>query len=192
MARGFGATAVTGFAALLAPSDHPAQGTFEAIYRALDASSHTVIGPAQPRLLVIPLHDDAGAAAGGLWGCTLSQWLHVQLLFVPEALRGRSLGAALLASAETEARRRGCLAALSTPSAFRRRPSIKRWATPCLACWRSSRRGTVASSSASFSMRRAPSGLPQRQRKTPAYRVSMIRPFDGSTRSRSSAPVALG
>jgi GNAT superfamily N-acetyltransferase len=96
-------------AAALAPSDHPAPGTFEAIFRALDANSRPVIGPVLPRLLVIPIHDDNGCVAGGLWGCTLCQWLHVQMLFVPEALRGRGVGSALMTLAETEARSRGCL-----------------------------------------------------------------------------------
>ena len=91
-----------------APSDSPDQGTFEAIFHALDASSRPVIGPAQPRLLVIPIRDDDGVVAGGLWGVTSFQWLHVQMLFVPEPLRGRGVGSALMASAETEARRRGC------------------------------------------------------------------------------------
>jgi len=90
------------------PTETPAPGTFEAIYAALDACSRPVIGPAQPRLLVIPIHDDTGTVAGGLWGYTLFGWLHVQMLFVPECLRNRGVGAALMAAAETEARARGC------------------------------------------------------------------------------------
>jgi GNAT superfamily N-acetyltransferase len=92
----------------LAASDNPAPGTFEAIYAALDNCSRPVIGPAQPRLLTIPIHDDNGAVAGGLWGYTLFGWLHVQMLFVPECLRNRGVGAALMAAAEQEARARGC------------------------------------------------------------------------------------
>ncbi len=113
---------MTARAAPLVPSDCPAPGTFEAIYRALDASSAPVIGPAQPRLLVIPLHDGAGAVAGGLWGCTICQWLHVQMLFVPAALRGQGVGAALMAAAETEARARGCLGAHVDALSFQAAP----------------------------------------------------------------------
>lgn len=94
----------SGFAA----SDSPGPGTFEAIYAALEASSLAQIGPARPRLLVIPIRDDAGSVAGGLWGYTLFEWLHVQMLFVPEALRRMGVGAALMALAEAEARARGC------------------------------------------------------------------------------------
>jgi len=90
------------------PSDRPAPGMFEAIFRALEASSHSLIGPAVTRWLVIPLYDEGGLVAGGFWGCTNFQWLHVQMLFVPTARRGRGVGAALLASAEAEARARGC------------------------------------------------------------------------------------
>jgi GNAT superfamily N-acetyltransferase len=90
------------------PSDSPAPGTFEAIFQALDASSQSQIGAAQPRLLVIPVRDDDGSVTGGLWGYTSFQWLHVQMLFVPPPLRGRGVGSTLMASAELEARRRGC------------------------------------------------------------------------------------
>ncbi len=114
--------ALTACAAVLAPSDCPAPGTFEAIYQALDASSHPVIGPVQPRLLVIPIHDDTGSVAGGLWGCTLCQWLHVQMLFVPAGLRGQGVGSALMAAAETEARERGCLGAHVDALSFQAAP----------------------------------------------------------------------
>jgi GNAT superfamily N-acetyltransferase len=104
-----GGTALIADPAVLAPSDRPAPGTFEAIYRALDESSHAVIGPVRPRLLVIPIRADDGSVAGGLWGCTACRWLHVEMLFVPETLRGQGVGSALVAAAEAEARGRGCL-----------------------------------------------------------------------------------
>jgi len=91
--------------------DHPAPGVFEAIFRALDADSADLIGPTAPQLLAIPIRDDTGAVAGGFWGCTLFRWLHVQMLFVPAPLRGQGIGSALIGSAETEARERGCLGA---------------------------------------------------------------------------------
>ena len=87
----------------------PVPGTFEAMFRALEACSEPLIGPATPHLLVIPIHDDAGRVAGGLWGHTQFQWLHIEMLVVPESARGRGVGSALVAVAETEARQRGCL-----------------------------------------------------------------------------------
>ena len=97
-----------GRASGLVASDSPQPGMFEALYAALDACSSALIGPAKPRLLVIPIKNDAGTIAGGLWGYTLFEWLHVQMLFVPVPLRGLGVGSALMAAAETEARTRGC------------------------------------------------------------------------------------
>jgi GNAT superfamily N-acetyltransferase len=95
---------------------------FEAIYRALSASSQDLIGPAAPQVLAIPLRDDAGRVTGGFWGCTLFRWLSVQMLFVPTALRGQGVGAALMASAEAEARRRGCFGAQVDAFSFQAAP----------------------------------------------------------------------
>jgi GNAT superfamily N-acetyltransferase len=93
----------------LAPSDIADQGTFEAIFHALEAASRDRIGPAKPGLLVIPIRDDAGAVTGGLWAVSLFGWMHVEMLLVPEPMRGQGVGSALMALAETEARRRGCM-----------------------------------------------------------------------------------
>jgi len=100
---------VTHALAWLAPFDAPALGAFEAMFRALEACSEPRIGSAAPRLLVIPINDDAGCVAGGLWGHTQFRWLHIEMLVVPEPVRGRGIGSALMAAAETEARHRGCL-----------------------------------------------------------------------------------
>jgi GNAT superfamily N-acetyltransferase len=107
-------------------SDAPPPGTFEAIYGALEANSLALIGPARPRLLVIPIHDDNGSIAGGLWGYTLFEWLHVQMLFVPEPLRGLGVGAALMASAESEARDRGCRGTCVDTFSFQAAPFYQR------------------------------------------------------------------
>ncbi len=72
----------------------------------------------RPHLLAIPINDSEGVVTGGFWGCTLFQWLHVQLLFVPETLRGRGVGSALMTAAETEARKRGCIGAHVTAFSF--------------------------------------------------------------------------
>jgi GNAT superfamily N-acetyltransferase len=92
-----------------APSDTAERSTFEAIFQALDGASRDVIGQAKPRLLVIPLRDEEGRVIGGFWGVSLFRWLHLEMLFVPQAMRGQGIATALLASAETEARSRDCL-----------------------------------------------------------------------------------
>ena len=104
------------------PFDTPPPGTLEAILGALDASSRDLIGPMRPRLLAIPIRDDAGNVAGGFWGCTVFQWLHVQLLFIPEPLRGRGIGSDLMRSAETEARERGCIGSHVSAFSFQATP----------------------------------------------------------------------
>jgi GNAT superfamily N-acetyltransferase len=92
----------------LVVSEAADRGIFDAIFAALDAASAPVIGPARGRLLVIPLRDPAGAVVGGFWGVTLFHWLEVEMLFVPDAMRGRGVGTALMAAAEAEARARTC------------------------------------------------------------------------------------
>lgn len=57
--------------------------------------------------LAVTIEDD-GRLVGGLWGETYYGWLFVELVFVPERLRGEGLGARLLAEAENVARERGC------------------------------------------------------------------------------------
>jgi GNAT superfamily N-acetyltransferase len=91
------------------PSDTAERSTFEAIFQALDGASCALIGSVTPRLLVIPIRNGASDVIGGLWGISALQWLHLEMLFVPEAMRGQGVGSALLASAETEARNRGCI-----------------------------------------------------------------------------------
>jgi GNAT superfamily N-acetyltransferase len=90
-------------------SDTADPATFEAIFHALDGTSRDVIGPATPRLLVIPIRNDIGIAIGGLWAVSLFGWLHLEMLLVPEPMRGQGIGSALVAQAESEARSRDCL-----------------------------------------------------------------------------------
>ena len=49
-----------------------------------------------------------GATIGGLWGRSAYEWLFVELLFVPEHLRGSGVGNSLMRQAEKIAQQRGC------------------------------------------------------------------------------------
>ena len=110
----------------LAIEDRSDPETFAAIFRALDASSAPLIGPTRPHLLAIPLRDEEGVVVGGFWGCTVFRWLHVQMLFVPATLRGRGLGAALMGTAEAEARARDCIGAHVDAFSFQAEPFYRR------------------------------------------------------------------
>ncbi|MBO0125759.1 GNAT family N-acetyltransferase [Agrobacterium tumefaciens] len=68
-------------------------------------------GESDKRELNITIRDDENAVTGGLVGYTGRGWLYVQLLFVPETMRGKGTAAKLLAMAEEEARKRGCTGA---------------------------------------------------------------------------------
>ena len=59
--------------------------------------------------LAIMLRDDAtGRDVGGLWGNIGYDWCYVDLLAVPDGLRGRGHGRALMQRAEAIARERQC------------------------------------------------------------------------------------
>lgn len=60
----------------------------------------------------------SGKVLGGLWGRTELGLLFLDMLFLPEAVRGRSQGGRLLSAIEDEARRRGCKRAVVETSSF--------------------------------------------------------------------------
>ena len=66
-------------------------------------------GDPQARPVAILLTDDSGNDVGGLWGKIGYDWLFVELLAVPAALRGQSLGSALMHEAERIAREAECV-----------------------------------------------------------------------------------
>lgn len=95
----------------LAVTDTVPETARHAILSGIKAHNDTLLGPTDRRDLFIPITADDGAVDGGLVGYTGRGWLHVELLSVPERLRGRSLAGQLLALAEEEAKRRGCIGA---------------------------------------------------------------------------------
>lgn len=107
-----------GLAAGLVPFAAPSMDIFRAIFRALDAESGPVIGPAERQVLAMPIHDDRGSVTGGLWASTMFRWLNLELLFIPERLRGRGMGSAMVLAAEREAIKRGCVGAFVDTASF--------------------------------------------------------------------------
>jgi GNAT superfamily N-acetyltransferase len=60
------------------------------------------------RELTIFLRDADGKVVGGLLGQTYWKWLHIDILWLDEAMRGQGYGDKMLAMAEAEGRQRGC------------------------------------------------------------------------------------
>ena len=83
------------------------------------------------RPLIIIIDESEGGVVGGLWGRTGYDWLFVELLFVPDALRGRGLGSELMKRAETEALARGCHSAWLDTFEFQARGFYERLGYSC-------------------------------------------------------------
>ena len=98
--------------------DDPDERVREAILAPLAAFNAENGYPGDMKLLAITLTGEGGAVVGGLWGKTVYDWLFVDYLAVPAALRGRSLGSELLAKAEKIAAGRGCVGSWLTTFSF--------------------------------------------------------------------------
>lgn len=68
------------------------------------------------------LKDEAGAVIGGLHGYQLFDWLFIQYVAVPVALKGQGLGTELMTRAEAWARDRGLAGMWLDTFAFQARP----------------------------------------------------------------------
>jgi GNAT superfamily N-acetyltransferase len=109
-------------------TDTPDAQMRSAILRPLIRFNEQRMGrPEDHRLLAVLLSDPTtGETIGGLWAATLLAQLHVDLLFVPESLRGTGIGRQLMGDGETEAIRRGCLGAWLDTYSFQARGFYER------------------------------------------------------------------
>ena len=93
----------------LALTDVPEPGEVALVERELMAFNAERARPYDSRPLCVFLRAADGRAVGGATGYTRWGWLYVDCLWLPEAERGGGLGSRVLATAEAEARVRGCL-----------------------------------------------------------------------------------
>jgi GNAT superfamily N-acetyltransferase len=90
-------------------TSQPSEAEEAAAREALRAFNTEAGFPHDGRRLAVLLRDESAQVIGGLVGRTAWSWLHVENLAVPPALRGAGWGRRLLAAAEAEAQRRGCI-----------------------------------------------------------------------------------
>lgn len=93
-------------------TDEPAPQERDMLAAPLLTYNEALLGPPiiHPVAVLIRTQDDR-RVLGGLWGRTSFRCLFVELLFIPDLLRGKGLGTQLLARAEEVAKARGCLGA---------------------------------------------------------------------------------
>lgn len=85
------------------------EGEDQEIARNLAAEIAQCFGPSDAQPVSIALRTPQGATVAGLNGVSHWRWLYVRHVFVAPTRRGQGLGRELMALAEREARRRGCV-----------------------------------------------------------------------------------
>jgi GNAT superfamily N-acetyltransferase len=91
-------------------TDQPPETLRDLLLKGIGAANVQRLGPNGSRPLSILIRQN-GETTGGLLGRTSYRRLTVELLFVPESLRGQGAGERVLRQAEEEARKRDCLGA---------------------------------------------------------------------------------
>ena len=102
-----------------------------AIVGPLVAYNEQKTGTNDHKPLAVVDRDADNCVIGGLWGRTAYGWLFVELLFVPESLRGKGLGTDLMRRAEAEAVARGCHSAWLDTFEFQARGFYERLGYSC-------------------------------------------------------------
>jgi GNAT superfamily N-acetyltransferase len=109
-------------------TDNPPPDAFQKMWAPLLKFNEDAVGNAIARTLAIllkePKTDDL---IGGLWARSLWGSLYIDIMFVPETLRGKGVGTSLLRQAEQEAIRRGCGTMWTETYAFQARPFYEKF-----------------------------------------------------------------
>ena len=112
-------------------TDEPEEATRRAVLDPLVAYNRGKTGRDDHQPLILTIEDSDAQVVGGLCGRTAYNWLFVELLFVPESLRGRGVGKDLLLRAEREAVKRGCHSAWLDTFEFQARGFYERLGYTC-------------------------------------------------------------
>ena len=111
----------------IALTDSPDPLALQKLVRSLIAFNEEKAGPRDFRQLAIIVSDpDTDEVLGGLWGGTTYCQLKIEVLYLPESLRGSGLGRQLIEQAEAEAIARGCRAAWLETFSFQARGFYQR------------------------------------------------------------------
>ena len=88
----------------------PTDAARQSISVPLVAFNESLIGSQGYAPFAILIRDaENGTAVGGLWAQFLNDWLHVDLLFVPESLRRSGIGTRIMQTAEALAAEKQCV-----------------------------------------------------------------------------------
>lgn len=106
--------------------ESPSEEDRAAILAPLSQYNQRAGHPYVARPIAILLKDEHDRAVGGLWGWIIYNWVQIELLAVPENLRGNGYGMALIAKAEELGRAHGCQGAWLDTFAFQARGFYER------------------------------------------------------------------
>lgn len=96
---------------VLTVSSEPELEVEKVVGEGLNAFNDAVVGYADRAPLHVIVRDtDSGAIVGGISGKTSLGLMFIDLVYLPEDLRGRNIGTRMMELAENEARRRDCRA----------------------------------------------------------------------------------
>jgi len=104
----------------------PAREELRALEEGLVEHARAFVAEPGFQPLAVLAHDGEGRLVGGVVARVNWNWLHVSRVWVAEELRGRGLGALLLAAIEDAGRARGCTRAHLDTFSYQARPFYER------------------------------------------------------------------
>jgi GNAT superfamily N-acetyltransferase len=93
-------------------------GARNIILKGFLAYNRSKAGRTKLKPMAVVLRDGKGRVLGGLTGSTAWGWMYVELFWLPEELRHQGHGRKLMALAEAEAKRRGCIGIYLNTTSF--------------------------------------------------------------------------